>query len=87
MAGDKSTKRSQLDADHVTGVLRAVGSPTVSPTFSSSIAAVSHEDSHKFIKTAFSIEEVQFSTFTAIRNLVAYDWVAAGFILRIRLLR
>ncbi len=43
------------------------------------------EDTFKFIKTAFGIEEVQLSSFTAIRNLVAYGWVAAGFLFHLGL--
>lgn len=43
------------------------------------------EDTFKFIKTAFGIEEVQLSSFTAIRNLVAYGWVAAGFLFQLGL--
>jgi len=43
------------------------------------------EDTFKFIKTAFGIEEVQVSSFTAIRNLVAYGWVAAGFLFQLGL--
>lgn len=43
------------------------------------------EDAFKFIKTAFGVEEVQLSNFTAIRNLVAYGWVAAGFLFHLGL--
>lgn len=43
------------------------------------------EDTFKFIKTAFGIEEVQLSSFAAIRNLVAYGWVAAGFLFHLGL--
>ncbi len=38
-----------------------------------------------FIKTAFGIEDVKLSSFTAIRNLVAYGWVAAGFLFQLGL--
>jgi hypothetical protein len=43
------------------------------------------EDAFKFIKTAFGVEEIQLSSFTAIRNLVAYGWVAAGFLFQLGL--
>ena len=43
------------------------------------------EDAFKFIKTTFGIEEVQMLSFTAIRRLVAYGWVAAGFLFHLGL--
>ena len=43
------------------------------------------EDAFKFIKTAFGVEEIQLSSFSAIRNLVAYGWVAAGFLFHLGL--
>jgi len=38
------------------------------------------EDTFKFIKTSFGIEEVQMLSFAAIQRLVAYRWAAAGFL-------
>jgi len=38
------------------------------------------EDTFKFIKTSFGIEEVQMLSFAAIQRLVAYGWAAAGFL-------
>jgi hypothetical protein len=43
------------------------------------------EDTFKFIKTSFGIEDVQMLSFDAIRNLVAYAWVAAGFLFHLGL--
>lgn len=43
------------------------------------------EDTFKFIKTAFGVEEVQMMDFEAVRNLVAYGWVAAGFLFQLGL--
>jgi hypothetical protein len=43
------------------------------------------EDTFKFIKTAFGVEEVQMMDFEAVRNLVAYGWVAAGFLFHLGL--
>jgi len=43
------------------------------------------EDTFKFIKTSFGIEEVQMLSFAAIRRLVAYGWVAAGFLFHLGL--
>lgn len=43
------------------------------------------EDTFKFIKTTFGIEEIQMYSFAAIRNLVAYGWVAAGFLFHLGL--
>lgn len=43
------------------------------------------EDTFKFIKTAFGVEEVQMMDFKAVRNLVAYGWVAAGFLFHLGL--
>ena len=43
------------------------------------------EDTFKFIKTAFGVEEVQRMDFQAVRNLVAYGWVAAGFLFHLGL--
>jgi hypothetical protein len=43
------------------------------------------EDTFKFIKTSFGIEEVQMLNFEAVRNLVAYGWVAAGFLFHLGL--
>ena len=43
------------------------------------------EDTFKFIKTSFGIEEVQMLSFEAIRRLVAYGWVAAGFLFHLGL--
>jgi hypothetical protein len=43
------------------------------------------EDTFKFIKTSFGIEEVQMLGFEAIQRLVAYGWVAAGFLFHLGL--
>lgn len=43
------------------------------------------EDAFKFIKTSFGIEEVQMLSFEAVRRLVAYGWVAAGFLFHLGL--
>lgn len=43
------------------------------------------EDTFKFIKTSFGIEEVQMLSFAAVRRLVAYGWVAAGFLFHLGL--
>ena len=43
------------------------------------------EDTFKFIKTSFGIEEVQMLSFEAIRRLVAFGWVAAGFLFHLGL--
>ena len=43
------------------------------------------EDTFKFIKTSFGIEEVQMLGFEAMRRLVAYSWVAAGFLFHLGL--
>jgi len=43
------------------------------------------EDTFKFIKTAFGVEEVQMMDFEAVRNLVANGWVAAGFLFQLGL--
>jgi hypothetical protein len=43
------------------------------------------EDTFKFIKTSFGIEEVQMLSFEAVRRLVAYGWVAAGFLFHLGL--
>jgi hypothetical protein len=43
------------------------------------------EDAFKFIKTSFGIEEVQMLGFEAIQRLVAYGWVAAGFLFHLGL--
>lgn len=43
------------------------------------------EDVFKFIKTSFGVEDVQMLGFEAIRNLVAYAWVAAGFLFHLGL--
>lgn len=43
------------------------------------------EDTFKFIKTAFGIEEVQMLKLQAVRNLVALAWVAAGFLFHLGL--
>ncbi|MGQ9886946.1 MAG: transposase [Aggregatilineales bacterium] len=37
------------------------------------------EDTFKFIKTCFGVEAVQLLRLAAIRRLVAFAWVAAGF--------
>lgn len=43
------------------------------------------EDTFKFIKNAFGIEDVQMLDFQAVQNLVAYAWVAAGFLFELGL--
>jgi DDE family transposase len=43
------------------------------------------EDTFKFVKTCFGIEEVQMLHLEAIRRLVAYAWVAAGFLFHLGL--
>jgi hypothetical protein len=43
------------------------------------------EDTFKFIKTSFGVEEVQMLSFEAVRRLVAYGWVAAGFLFHLGL--
>jgi len=43
------------------------------------------EDTFKFIKTCFGAEEVQMLALEAIRRLVAYAWVAAGFLFHLGL--
>lgn len=43
------------------------------------------EDLFKFIKTCLGIEEVQLLDYDAIRTLVAFAWVAAGFLLHLGL--
>ncbi|MBN2258678.1 MAG: transposase [Anaerolineaceae bacterium] len=43
------------------------------------------EDTFKFIKTSFGIEEVQMLSFEAVRRLVAFGWVAAGFLFHLGL--
>jgi hypothetical protein len=43
------------------------------------------EDTFKFIKTCFGAEEVQMLHLEAIRRLVAYAWVAAGFLFHLGL--
>lgn len=43
------------------------------------------EDSFKFIKQAFGLEEVQMLKLAAIRTLVALAWVAAGFLFQLGL--
>lgn len=43
------------------------------------------EDTFKFIKSAFGIEEVQMLKLQAVRTLVALAWVAAGFLFRLGL--
>jgi len=43
------------------------------------------EDTFKFIKTSFGIEEVQMLSFEAVQRLVAYGWVAAGFLFHLGL--
>jgi hypothetical protein len=43
------------------------------------------EDTFKFIKTSFGIGEVQMLSFEAVRLLVAYGWVAAGFLFHLGL--
>lgn len=43
------------------------------------------EDTFQFIKTAFGVEEVQMLSLKAIRTLVAFAWVAAGFLFHLGL--
>jgi hypothetical protein len=43
------------------------------------------EDLFKFIKTCLGIEDVQLLDYDAIRTLVAFAWVAAGFLLHLGL--
>lgn len=43
------------------------------------------EDTFKFVKTCFGAEEVQMLCLEAIRRLVAYAWVAAGFLFHLGL--
>ncbi len=43
------------------------------------------EDTFKFVKTSFGAEEVQMLHLEAIRRLVAYAWVAAGFLFHLGL--
>lgn len=43
------------------------------------------EDAFKFIKTSFGIETVQMLSFQAVQRLVAYGWVAAGFLFHLGL--
>jgi hypothetical protein len=43
------------------------------------------EDTFKFVKTCFGAEEVQMLHLDAIRRLVAYAWVAAGFLFHLGL--
>jgi len=43
------------------------------------------EDTFKFVKTCFGAEEVQMLHLEAIRRLVAYAWVAAGFLFHLGL--
>lgn len=43
------------------------------------------EDTFKFIKTCFGAEEVQLLDFQAVRTLVAFAWVAAGFLFHLGL--
>ncbi len=43
------------------------------------------EDTFKFIKTCFGAEEVRMLAFQAIRTLVAFAWVAAGFLFHLGL--
>lgn len=43
------------------------------------------EDTFKFIKTSFGIEEVQMLSFEAVQRLVAYGWAAAGFLFHLGL--
>ena len=43
------------------------------------------EDTFKFIKSAFGIEEVQMLKLQAVRTLVALAWVAAGFLFHLGL--
>jgi hypothetical protein len=43
------------------------------------------EDTFKFVKTCFGAEEVQMLSLAAIRRLLAYAWVAAGFLFHLGL--
>jgi hypothetical protein len=43
------------------------------------------EDTFKFVKTAFGVEDVQMLSFQAVRNLLALGWVAAGFLFHLGL--
>jgi hypothetical protein len=43
------------------------------------------EDAFKFIKTVLGMESVQMLDFDAIRTLVAFAWVAAGFLFKLGL--
>jgi hypothetical protein len=43
------------------------------------------EDTFKFVKTCFGLEEVQMLSFEAVRTLVAFAWVAAGFLFHLGL--
>jgi hypothetical protein len=43
------------------------------------------EDTFQFVKTCFGVEEVQMLHLEAIRRLVAYAWVAAGFLFHLGL--
>jgi hypothetical protein len=43
------------------------------------------EDTFKFVKTCFGLEEVQMLAFEAVRTLVAFAWVAAGFLFHLGL--
>ena len=43
------------------------------------------EDTFKFVKTCFGAEQVQMLSLEAIRRLVAYAWVAAGFLFHLGL--
>jgi hypothetical protein len=43
------------------------------------------EDTFKFVKTCFGAEEVQMLSLEAIRRLLAYAWVAAGFLFHLGL--
>jgi hypothetical protein len=43
------------------------------------------EDTHKFIKDSFGIEQIQLLDFRAVRNLVALGWVAAGYLFHLGL--
>jgi Transposase DDE domain len=43
------------------------------------------EDTFKFVKTCFGMEQVQMLSFEAVRTLVAFAWVAAGFLFHLGL--
>ncbi len=43
------------------------------------------EDTFKFVKTCFGLEKVQVLTLEAVRTLVAFAWVAAGFLFHLGL--